>query len=68
MGLSLAAFAAGATPKTMPTKAETPKARAIAQGVTVVVKKRPIKKEKATPRVMPMRPPKNDKTTASIKN
>ena len=68
IGESLEALRAGKTPKTTPTRAETPKETATAQrGVWTgrkLLKMRPM----PTPKTVPMMPPTRLRMTASIKN
>ena len=59
---------AGATPKTIPTKAEKPNESSTDHQGTVVVKNLPIIKEIPIPKAIPIIPPSPDKVIASIKN
>ena len=68
MGSSLLAFLAGATPKIMPTIKETPKANKIEFKVMVDGKNLLIKKLPVNPIKIPIRPPTEDKMTASKRN
>ena len=68
MGDNLEALRAGATPKTIPTIVETPKARITEFRVTFAGKILSIPMAPSEPNIMPMPPPRQDKIMASIKN
>ena len=68
MGESLLAFRAGATPKMIPTKEETPKARIIDERVILAGKKLLIARAPRLPRIIPMMPPTPERITASMRN
>ena len=68
MGDSLLALRAGVTPKIIPTRKETPKARMTEPGVTLAGKKLLIPRVPRDPRIIPMSPPRPDKIMASNKN
>lgn len=68
MGESLEALRAGATPKIIPTREETPKARTTEEIVTWAGKNGLMAKVPKYPSSIPVVPPIQDKITASIKN
>ncbi len=68
MGFSFEARAAGATPKIIPTNADTPKANNTLHTVTVVSIKLLNPHAPNPPNITPIKPPPKDSTTASIKN
>ena len=68
IGESLEAFLAGVTPKIIPTAEETPKAIKIESIVTLAGKKLLIAIVPRVPNKIPIKPPRQDKITASIKN
>ena len=68
MGSNFEARAAGATPNTIPTPAETPKDSSTLHQVTVVSIKLLIARAPRDPNITPIMPPPKERTTASIKN
>jgi hypothetical protein len=68
IGESLEAFLAGATPKIIPIAEETPKARSMEDAVILAGKAEFIANVPKKPRKIPIRPPRQDKIMASIRN
>lgn len=68
MGDNFDALRAGATPNTIPTAEETPKARITEVMVNFAGKTILIAKVPKNPRRIPTKPPRQDNITASIKN
>ena len=68
MGESLLALRAGATPKIIPTKKETPKAKATEEKVTLAGKKLLMAIVPKDPKIIPIKPPIPERMTASKRN
>ena len=68
MGSSLAALRAGATPKMMPTREETPTAKRMLWGVTLAGKKLLMAAAPREPNMIPVMPPTAERMMASKRN
>ena len=68
IGESLEALRAGATPKIIPTAEETLKARTTEVIVILAGKKLLMARVPSPPKITPIKPPKQERMTASIRN